>query len=113
MSAKIKIVMFLFSLILFIIISRLLKKEKIPVMYSIIWFFVSFLILLVSIVPSFLTFLATFLGFEAMSSMVIGMMLVLLLTVSIILTMIISNQKKIIISLVQEVSLLKEKTNGK
>lgn len=113
MSLKIRIVMFLFSLILSIIILRLLKKKKIPVMYSIIWFLISFLILLVSIVPSFLSFIANFLGFEAMSSMVIGMMLVLLIIVSIILTMIISNQKQIIISLVQEVSLLKEKTNGK
>ena len=113
MSLKIRIVMLIFAVVLFLTIINLLRKKKIPVMYSIIWFFVSLIILLVSIVPNFLTLVASFIGFEAMSSLIIGIMLVLLIFISIVLTIIVSNQKKIIITLIQEVSLLREKSNEK
>lgn len=109
MSFKIKLVMFIFSIILILLVCYILKKEKMPVKYSIIWFSSALIILLVSIVPGFLTGISSFLGFEALSSMITGMMLIILLSISMILTVIVSNQKKVITTLVQEVSLLKEK----
>lgn len=113
MSFKIKLVMFIFSVLLIILTCRNLKKDKMPVKYAIIWFSAAILILFVSLLPNFLTFISSLLGFEAMSSMVIGMMLVILLIISMVLTIIVSNQKKMITTLIQEVSLLKEKNNGK
>lgn len=109
MSLKLRIVMFIFSLLLLLLIVRILRKDKMPIKYAIIWIFAFLLMLLVSLVPSFLTAISNLLGFEAMASMVIGMMIVILLIISIILTMIVSSQNKTITTLIQEISLLKEK----
>lgn len=113
MSIQIRIAIFLFAIFLLLLIISSLKKDKMPIKYSIIWFLTIILILLLSIVPSFLTFISEFFGFEALSSMITGIMLILLIIICMSLTIIVSNQNKKIINLIQEVSILKEKKNGK
>ena len=109
MSLNLRLLLFIFSLISFIIIFVLLKKEKIPVKYSLVWFLSSLILLVLSLFPYSLKEVAEFVGFQTTSNFVIGIILVLLLFITMILTIIISNQNKKIVLLIQEVSMLKER----
>jgi len=112
MTMKLKIYIFIFSLILFLITSYLLKKEKISVKYSLLWYFIAVILVVVAYVPILVNFIQKLIGFESMSNMVIGVILCLLVFFNLALTIIVSSQKQKITLLIQEVSLLKMKNNG-
>lgn len=109
MSISLKIVSISFILLLIIIILHLLKKDKIIIKYSIAWLIPCIILLFFTIIPGFLSWTTKILGFQTASNMVIAMLIALLMMISIVLTVIVSNQKNQIRVLIQEVSLLKEK----
>ncbi len=111
MSFNLRLGIIIVSIVLFLIIFVILKKEKIPVKYSLVWFFSSLLILLVGLIPNLLSSFSKMLGFITMSNMVIGIFIFILLLITVSLTVIVSSQKKKITLLIQEISLLKEKVN--
>ena len=90
-------------------ILHLLKKDKIIIKYSIAWLIPCIILLFFTIIPGFLSWTTKILGFQTASNMVIAMLIALLMMISIVLTVIVSNQKNQIRVLIQEVSLLKEK----
>ena len=110
MSLNLRLLLFIFSFISFLIIFRLLKKDKIPVKYSLVWFISSLTLLVVSLFPYSLKEITNFIGFQTTSNLVIGIILALLLFITMVLTIIISNQNKKITLLIQEVSLLDRKS---
>lgn len=109
MSISLKIVSISFILLLIIMILHLLKKDKITIKYSIAWLIPCIILLFFTIIPGFLSWTTKILGFQTASNMVIAMLIALLMMISIVLTVIVSNQKNQIRVLIQEVSLLKEK----
>ena len=109
MSLNLRLLLFIFSFVSFVIIFRLLQKDKIPVKYSLVWFLSSFTLLIVSLFPYSLKEITKFIGFQTTSNLVIGIILALLLFITMVLTIIVSNQNKKITLLIQEVSLLKKK----
>ena len=80
-----------------------------PVKYSLVWIFSSLLILLIALIPNVFSWLSTILGFMTMSNMVIGIFIFILLMITIVLTVIVSGQRKKITLLIQEVSILKKR----
>lgn len=106
MSNTLRIILLLFSLMFFIIISIVVKKGKMPIKYSLVWYVSAFVILFVSVVPGFLELFTKLLGFATISNLVIGVFLTLLLLITMILTIIVSSQKKQIKDLTQEISIL-------
>lgn len=111
MSFNLRLGIIVTSILLLIIVFVILKKERMPVKYSLIWFFSGILILFVGLIPQIFINFSKKLGFVTMSNMVIGMFIFILLLITISLTVIASGQKKKITLLIQEVSLLKEKVN--
>lgn len=109
MPDNLRILLVLFSLLLFWIILKLLSKNKVPVRYSLLWIMSSILIFVVGAFPNFVGIFTGLIGFQTTSNFVIGIILVLLLTITLILTVIISTQNRKIKSLIQEVSMLKSK----
>lgn len=109
MSIALKIVSISFLIVLMVIIFHLLKKDKITIKYSIVWLLPCLILLIFVLIPGFLTWTTEILGFQTASNMVFAMLIALLLMISIVLTVIVSNQKNQIRTLIQEVSLLKEK----
>lgn len=107
MSINLTLGLVIVSFILFIVIIMILGKRRIPVKYSLVWLFSSFLILLIAIVPQLFQKIAKALGFVTMSNMVIGLFIFILLMITIILTVIVSGQRKKITLLIQEVSMIK------
>lgn len=107
MSINLTLGLIIVSFVLFIVIIMILGKRRIPVKYSLVWLFSSFLILLIAIVPQLFQKIAKALGFVTMSNMVIGLFIFILLMITIILTVIVSGQRKKITLLIQEVSMIK------
>ena len=109
MSNNLRISLFIFSIITLFVIFYLLKKEKLPVKYSMIWLISSIILMLVSIIPWSLESISEIIGFQTISNLVIAIILALLLMITMILTIIVSVQNKKITLLIQEISLLKDK----
>ena len=109
MSTNLRIGLIVVSLILLVTVCVQLRKKSIPVKYSLVWLFSSLIIFLIALVPQIFMFFSKMLGFVAMSNLVIGMFIFILLIISLTLTIIVSDQRKKITLLIQEVSLLKSK----
>ena len=109
MSLSLRITLLIFSLLLIVITTMVLKKGRIPVKYSLLWYFSAIIILLLSIFPFVIRWVADLFGFEAISSMVTGILITILLFLTMSLTIITSGQRHKIALLIQEISLLKER----
>lgn len=108
MSKALVTLLVVFSIIWIILILKMVRDSKISIRYSMIWLFMALVIFLVGITPGFMKWIANSAGFEATSSLVIGILLTLLLLVTLFLTIIVTNQKTQINNLIQEVSMLKK-----
>ncbi len=107
MSLALKISSITFLVLIIILVLHLVKKEKITVKYSLVWFIPSALLLIFVLVPGFLTWTTKLLGFQTASNMVLTMLVGLLLIITMALTVIVSTEKNQIRLLVQEISILK------
>lgn len=108
MSLKLRIVLIIFSLIVTIMTTIVLKKERIPIKYSLLWYLSSFIIFILALFPFIIEWVTKVLGFQTTASLIIGTMISILLFLTMSLTIITSGQKKKITLLIQEVSMLKE-----
>ena len=111
MSLKLRICLIVFSIILSIITTIVLRKGRMPIKYSLLWYFSSIIIFLVAVFPFIIEWVANFLGFATLSNLIIAIIIVILLFLTMSLTIITSGQKEKITLLIQEVSSLKEKVN--
>lgn len=111
MSNNLRLSTIMVGLILIIITTTILKKGRIPVKYSLIWFLSGIIIVLVGLMPSLVGAISSLLGFVTISNMITGVFIFILLLITMSLTIIASGQKKKITLLIQEVSSLKEKLN--
>ena len=118
MSLNLRIIMIVFALLLFSLILSLISKHRIPIRYSLFWMVSSLIILFVGIFPNLAGIFTSVVGFKTTSNFVIGIILTMLLAITLILTVIVSGQKRHIKLLIQEVSMLKreiekDKKDGK
>lgn len=113
MSIKLILEILLFALILIFVIIQITRKGRMPIKYALIWFFSAFIILLVALIPNLMSLISNLLGFETMSNMIVAILIGILIFITMLLTIIVSGQKKKITLLIQEISLLKEKINNK
>ena len=111
MSLKLRIILLIFSLIVILVTTSVLKKGRIPIKYSLLWYFVGGIILMLSLFPFILEFITKVIGFKTISNLILGIIISLLLFLTMSLTIITSGQKKKITLLIQEVSLLKKSIN--
>lgn len=109
MSLALKVVSISFLIFIILIILHLLKKDKITIKYSLVWLFPFIILLIFTLIPGFLTWTSNLLGFQTASNMIFALLIALLMIISIALTVIVSNQKNQIRTLIQEISILKEK----
>ena len=92
------------GLLIFLVTLQLLRRGRIPVKFSILWFIVAVILLVVGIFPNFIVLISTRIGFISMSNIIF-----LLFAMCIALTVIVSGQATKITLLIQEVSMLKKK----
>lgn len=109
MSLKLRIGLLIFSVILAIITTTILRKGRMPIKYSLLWYFSSLIIFILAVFPYILDWVANLFGFMTISNLIIAIIIGILLFITMSLTIITSGQNKKITLLVQEVSILKEK----
>ena len=97
------------GLLIFLVTLQLLRRGRITVKFSILWFIVAVILLVVGIFPNFIVLISTRIGFISMSNMLVGILIFLLFAMCIALTVIVSGQATKITLLIQEVSMLKKK----
>lgn len=111
MPLKLILESLLFVLVMLIIIIGIVKRGRISIKYSLVWFFSIFIIFISAIIPNFMQIIANLLGFQTMSNMIISLLIAILIYICISLTIIVSGQREKIKLLIQEVSILKEKVD--
>jgi hypothetical protein len=107
MTTNLKIFAILFIIFIIFIITVFLKKGKIIVKYSIVWYFSCLLLILFTLFPNMLTWFTHLFGIEVASNFIFALMIGFLFIINISLTIIVSEQKERIRMLIQELSLLK------
>lgn len=112
MSLKLILEALIFVVIMLIIITSIVKRGRISVKYSLVWFFSIFIIFLAAIIPNFMHTIANILGFQTLSNMLFAILISLLIFICISLTIIVSGQKEKIKLLIQEISILKQKVDN-
>lgn len=108
MSLPLMIALIIFSAILVVSVSVLVAGGKIPIKYSLLWYAFAVLILLVGIIPDVFSALGRLIGFNIMSDLVTGVILVVLIFLNIALTVMIASQRRRVNLVSQEVALLKK-----
>ena len=109
MALNLRIVVLIVALVLALAVYKILKKDLIPVKFSLLWWFGIIILVLLSIFPDIIVKLANLVGFQTISNLVAGVMIVILFFITMSLTVIVSTQKKKINLLIQEISILKSK----
>ena len=106
MKFEIQIMAIIFILILMIVITHFVKKNKMSIKYSIVWYLSLIILAIFSIFPNILGWATKLIGIEVSSNFIFAFMLGVLFIICISLTIIVSNDQERIRVLIQEVSIL-------
>lgn len=109
MSLTLRIIVGLLALVLTGSVCWQVNSHKLLLRYSLIWFFISFVVILAAIFPDAVIWLSNSLGFDVTSNFVFLVGIAFLLLACLSLTAICSRQEKKIKNLVQDVALLESR----
>ena len=112
MSINLRIFLFLILISFIILILHTIRRKRLLLKYSLLWLAASLLMAICIIFPQILNFICTLLGIELISNLVFLMGFLILLVLTFVLTIIVSEQKKKIIVLVEEVAIIKKELSG-
>ena len=109
MSSNLKILAIAFLLLIVIIITLFVRKNKISIKYSLIWYAMCLILAILTIFPDLLGLITNAFGIQVASNLIFAIMIGGLFMITISLTIIVSIQKAQIKNLIQEISILKSK----
>lgn len=107
-ALQLRIVLVAVSVLLLVATLRFVRARRIPVKYSLFWILAAVVLMAVALFSRQINLVTKLIGFETTANFVIGVFLVILLFASMVLMLIVSKQKRTLILLIQEISLLKK-----
>jgi len=110
---KLKIISFIFLLIIFLVICYFVKKNKIIIKYAIIWYISLLILMFFTLFPNLLSYITHMVGMELNSNFIFTFLITFLIVLVISLTIIVSEQKEQLKVLIQELSILKSQKTKK
>ena len=110
MSLNLKILSLAFIIVLTVLIFLIVKKGKMLLKYSIIWYACLTVLALFTLFPGLLAWFTKIFGIQISSNFIFAFMIAVLFVICISLTMIVSKQNEDIRVLVQEVSILQSES---
>lgn len=113
MTLALKLEMIIFSLFIIFTTLYIVRKGRISIKYSLVWFLSGFIVFLFAVIPNFLVWISKILGFQTVSNMFFSLLILVLILICLSLTVIVSGQSNKIRLLIQEISMLKEKNDEK
>ncbi len=105
MSINLRIGLIIISILFVIYVLYSVNRKKLQLQFSLIWLFLSFVLILVSLFPQIVYFLANLVGIEVSSNFVYLIGIISLSLISINLTSKVSKQSNQIKNIIQEISL--------
>lgn len=105
MSLAVQLVALAFILFLFILVTYYVKKNKISIKYSIVWYLSLFILTVFTIFPVILGYVTKIIGIQLSSNFIFAFMIAVLFVITLSLTIIVSEQQDKIKMLIQEVSI--------
>jgi len=102
-----------FSITFIIVVIELVRKNKLQEKYSILWIFMSIILLVLSSTPLIINKIAEWINIQNPPSFLFLFGLVYLIIYNLHLTVVVSNQSEKITRLAQEIALLKEEKDRK
>lgn len=112
MSLNLRIFLFFILISFIILILHTIKKKRLLLKYSLLWLAASLFMSICIIFPQILSFICTILGIELVSNLVFLLGFLILLILTFVLTIIVSEQKKKIILLIEEVAIIKKEISN-
>lgn len=113
MSVSLRILLLVFSIVLAFATTVVVKRGRMPIKYSLLWYFSSLIIFILAVFPFIIEWVAKLFGFITLSNLITSIMIGILLFLTMSLTIITAGQKRKITLLIQEISMLKEKSGRK
>ena len=113
MKLEIKLLAIAFILVLMFFITHFVKKNKMSIKYSIVWYLSLIILAIFTIFPNILGWATNLIGIEVSSNFIFAFMLGVLFIICISLTIIVSNDQERIRVLIQEVSILNSESGNK
>ena len=113
MKLEIQLLAIAFILVLMIFITHFVKKNKMSIKYSIVWYLSLIILAIFTIFPNILWWATNLIGIEVSSNFIFAFMLGVLFIICISLTIIVSNDQERIRVLIQEVSILNSESGNK
>ena len=113
MSVSLRILLLVFSIVLAFVTTVVVKRGRMPIKYSLLWYFSSLIIFILAVFPFIIEWVAKLFGFITLSNLITSIMIGILLLLTMSLTIITAGQKRKITLLIQEISMLKEKNGRK
>lgn len=113
MSVSLRILLLVFSIVLALATTIVVKRGRMPIKYSLLWYFSSLIVFVLAVFPFIIEWVAGLFGFITLSNLVTSIMIGILLFLTMSLTIITAGQNRKITLLIQEVSMLKEEVNKK
>lgn len=98
----------IFSIIFIILILNLVRRNKLDEKYSILWFFLAVITLLVSIFPSIIETISEWFDVYYPPTVLLLFAVIIIMAYIVHITMVITRQNKMIIKLTQELAILKD-----
>ena len=109
MSVSLRILLLIFSVVLTLATTVVVKKGRMPIKYSLLWYFSSLIIFVLSVFPFIIEYISELFGFKTLSNLITAIMICILLFLTMSLTIITAGQKRKITLLIQEISILKKR----
>lgn len=113
MKTSLLITVIVFLILLMLVIMHLMRNDRISIKYAILWLIMIVFAFVVLIIPNLLDKISHILGFELVSNMVLCVFIVILLSITIAQTVMITDQKKKLNHLIQEVGIIKKNMEDK
>ena len=113
MSVSLRILLLVFSIVLSFVTTVVVKRGRMPIKYSLLWYFSSLIIFILAVFPFIIEWVAELFGFITLSNLITSIMIGILLFLTMSLTIITTGQKRKITLLIQEIFMLKEKKDRK
>lgn len=111
MSVSLRILLLIFSVVLALATTVVVKRGRMPIKYSLLWYFSSLIVFVLAVFPFIIEWVASLFGFTTLSNLITAIMIGILLFLTMSLTIITAGQKRKITLLIQEISMLKEKVS--
>lgn len=113
MVLNLRLFLIIASIVLFIIVSHNVIKNKLLVKYSLLWILLSLILILLSIFPKISFLFSELLGFEKTSNFIFLVIMASLILICLSYSITISNMNKKLIKIVQSMSIEEKESRNK